>query len=86
LSEGEHYLVEVRSAREIKLFQPVGTDTAIHIRIDSSWNKVLATAYTYDGRALGTVKSVIDGAYVEFKYLANLDGKQVGYYQITPAS
>ncbi len=86
LSMGEHYLVEVRSPTEIKLFQPVGADTNIRIHLDPTWGKMSVTAYTYDGAVLGTVASVINLDNLDFKYRAVLNGKPVGYYQLMPVT
>lgn len=84
LSDGDHYLVEVRSPNEIKLFQPVGADTSIVILKDSVWANVSVNAYSYDGKVLGTVTSAVNGDNVSFTYASMIDDKQVGYYQIVP--
>jgi hypothetical protein len=86
LSEGEHYIVEVRSPTEIKIFQTVGADTDIRIHKDSSWSNITVTAYSYDGRSLGTVTAVMDADNVEFNYVNTINGTPVGYFQIVFAS
>ncbi len=85
LSEGDHYLVEVRSPNEIKLFQPVGADTPVVIHKDSAWEKVSVNAYAYDGTMLGGTSADMSGDHVSFTYVSMMGGKQVGYYQIAPA-
>jgi hypothetical protein len=86
LSDGEHYLVEVRSPIEIKLFQPIGADTNIQIHKDASWSKITVTAYAYDGTSLGAVTAAVSADTVNFKFVTTLNGKPVGYYQIAPIS
>jgi hypothetical protein len=86
LSDGEHYLVEVRSPTEVKLFQPIGADTDIQIHKESSWNKVAVTAYAYDGTSLGAVSAHVNADNVGFNYASTVNGTLVGYYQIIPAS
>jgi hypothetical protein len=86
LSDGDHYLVEVRSADNIKIFQPVGDDTALSVQKESGWNAVTVTAYQYDGTAIGEVDATLDGEHVNWQYAATVDGKPVGYYQIQAAS
>lgn len=85
LSDGDHYLVEVRGAEGIKVFQPVGEDTELHIQKDAAWSDVVVTAYGYDGEALGTAEATLNGDDVQFTYAGQIDGKIVGYYEIAPA-
>lgn len=86
LSEGDHYLAEVRAADSIRIFQPVGDDTELHIVKDSAWDAVTVMAFQYDGTALGEVEAATDGDDVSFTYAATLNGKPVGYYAVQPAS
>ncbi|MBA3870462.1 MAG: hypothetical protein H0X30_15070 [Anaerolineae bacterium] len=86
LSDGDHYLVEVRSPTEIKVFQPVGADMNIHIHKDASWSKVTVTAYGYDGTSLGAVTADVTDDSVKFNYTNTINGRLVGYYQIAPAT
>ena len=85
LSDGEHYLVEVRSGDDIKIFQPVGDDTALTVQKDPAWSAVTVTAYQYDGIPIGDVDASTDGDHIAWQYAASLDGKPVGYYQIQAA-
>jgi hypothetical protein len=85
LSSGEHYLVETRSSDEIKVFQPIGPDTTIHINKYAAWANVTVVAYRYDGTVIARVDAVVSGRDVSFGYAARLNGQAVGYYQLTPA-
>jgi hypothetical protein len=85
LSDGEHYLVEVRSADDIKIFQPVGDDTALSVQKDASWSTVTVTAYQYDGTPISEVGASADGDDIAWQYATVLDGKPVGYYEIQAA-
>jgi hypothetical protein len=82
LSDGDHYLVEVRSTTDIKMFQPVGADTTVHVKILSG-AKATVTAYRYDGTAISAVASTSTNGDLSFVVLAVIDGQSVGYYQIT---
>ncbi|MBX3062153.1 MAG: hypothetical protein KF726_04205 [Anaerolineae bacterium] len=84
LSGGDHYLVEVRSANAIKVFQPLGADTELAIKNMEGWTSATVTAYQYDGTVIGTANAAVSADAITFTYAANVDGKPVGYYQITP--
>jgi hypothetical protein len=86
LSDGDHYIIEVRSTDGIKVFQPLGADTPLQVDGHSLATKVTVTAHRYDGTSIGTVEHTdIDGN-ITFTYRSNLDGQQVGYYEISTAS
>ena len=65
---------------------PIGADTDLHIHADPTWNKVAVTAYAYDGTALGEIEANIADNSISFSYAGTVDGKSVGYYQITPST
>ena len=81
LTPGDHYLVEVRSAEAVRLFQPIGDDTMISIKMVKAGTPVVQ-AYGYDDRLLGTVDSTVSGANVSFMVSGMMDGQAVGYYQV----
>jgi hypothetical protein len=83
LSEGDHYLVEVRSDERIQIFQPVGEDTDLTIANNPDWASVSVTAYLYDGAAIGKVEATVEGGFIQFRYSGVVDGQSVGYYEIT---
>jgi hypothetical protein len=83
LSSGEHSLVETRSPDGLKIFQPIGPDTMIHINKDAAWTDVTVVAHRYDGTVIASVDAVISGSDVSFSYAARLNGQTVGYYQLT---
>lgn len=82
LSSGDHYLVETRSPDGVKIFQPIGPDTAIHVQKDAAWATVKVTAHRYDGTPIAAVDAVISGNDVSFTYSGSLNGQVVGYYQL----
>jgi hypothetical protein len=85
LSAGDHYLVEVRGEDTIKVFQPLGDDTAITIMLADGVHTATVEAYTYDGALIGAVESALEAEIaVTFTVQRVIDGQQVGYYQITP--
>ncbi len=47
LSDGDHYIVETRSDNEIKLYQPVGSDTDIFVNKPENWTGVKVEAFDY---------------------------------------
>jgi hypothetical protein len=85
LSDGDHYLVEVRSPDAVKIFQPVGDDTDISILKDAVWDTVTVTAYQYDGTAIASVDANVEGDDIAFTYSNMLDGRAVSYYEIKAA-
>lgn len=82
LSEGDHYLVELRTADSVKIFQPIGADTSITVRFAGS-SKAVITAYGYDGAKLGTSDGERAGDSIRFNYQGTVGGQAVAYYQIT---
>jgi hypothetical protein len=83
LNEGEHYLVEVRSRDDIKVFQPMGTNTPIHIKKYSSWPGVTIGAYGYDGKFITEIEAVTLKDDVLFDLNMECSAKKVAYYQLT---
>lgn len=86
LSDGDHYIVEVRSTDGIKLFQPLGADTPIQIDAQNFTIRVTVTAHRYDGTSIGAVEHSDADGNITFTYRSSLGGQQAGYYEITPAS
>jgi hypothetical protein len=84
LSDGDHYLVEVRSPEAIQVFQPVGADTPLRIGKPPAWARVTVSAYRYDGTRIGDAEATTSGDTVVFNYASKQDGQPVGYYQLTP--
>ncbi len=82
LSAGEHYLVGTRAEDEIRIFQPVGAETTLHIRIP--WTSVTVAAYRYDGTQIASVEATLAGDEVLFAYRGVVNGEAVGYYRIRP--
>jgi hypothetical protein len=82
LTSGEHYIVEARSEEGIKVFQPIGANTPLHINLPPD-TSVIVTAYTYDGAAISQVASAQLGSDLRFEYDNFVDGQFVGYYLIT---
>ena len=85
LSDGDHYLVEVRAPDAISVFQPLGADTELHINALPNWTSVAVTAYHYDGTPIATIDASLEGSVIAFTYASALNGEQVGYYRISPA-
>jgi hypothetical protein len=83
LNEGEHYLVEVRSKDNIKVFQPMGTNTPIHVKKYSSWPGVTIGAYGYDGEFIAETSAVTLKDDVLFDWNTQCSDKKVMYYQLT---
>ena len=82
LTPGDHYLVEVRANDGIKLFQPVGDDTAIQIMVTNA-DKSVVQAYGYDDHLIETVAATTTNNGVRFEYGATVGGQAVGYYKVT---
>ncbi|WP_245585850.1 DUF6259 domain-containing protein [Paenibacillus pinihumi] len=82
LDTGEHYLLEVRSQDEVKVFQPVGWATSLSVKLPKSWNSGSVISYTCDGEQIGKVESHSDGDMITFKYKSLHEQTKVGYYTI----
>lgn len=85
LSDGDHYLIEIRDKDRIRVYQPLGNDTALCIEKRTGWRGVAVTAHAYDGRPLGEVPATISGSRVTFHYAGTLQGEKVCYYELTPS-
>ncbi len=83
LAEGEHYLVQLRNADNIKIFQPVGKDTPLAIKKNPDWPGVSIKAYRYNGEFIADVKGRADGDYIGFDYQNEISSQEVGYYELT---
>jgi hypothetical protein len=82
LSEGDHYLVVTRAANEVMVFQPVGSDTPLRLRVPG-WAQVTVEACHYDGTAIAPVDTLRDGDAVTFEYAGVVNSEAVGYYRVT---
>lgn len=82
LSGGEHYFVEIRSANDVKVFQPIGADTSLSIQF-AGGSKAIVTAYGYDDKPRGVVDAERVGNNVRFNYEGILNGEIVAYYQVS---
>jgi hypothetical protein len=82
LAKGDHYLLEVRTPEEVKLFQPVGSNTDISIKKPQESNQVTVVAYMHDGTRLDDIQAEEDGEFVSFRYADKLNGMKVGYYLV----
>jgi hypothetical protein len=79
LSDGDHFLVEVRTAANVRLYQPVGEDTTVHLK----WHdKATVSAYRYDGTLIGAVDSTMKGDDVSFRVSSKINDQVVGYYEV----
>ncbi len=85
LSDGDHYLIEVRSPDAIQVFQPIGADTPLSIQVDPAWASTIVTAYHYDGTPISAaVDGTLANGQVTFTYASALSGETVGSYRLTP--
>jgi hypothetical protein len=84
LSDGDHYLIEVKRLNEILIFQPVGSDTPLSIPLPDSGSATVE-AYRYDGSLIAPASAQISGGNLQFTYARSLGGATVGYYRITVA-
>jgi hypothetical protein len=82
LTEGDHYLVEVRDTKGIRVFQPIGVDTIITLTVPSG-KVVTLNAYQLDGKMIKTVPFDRNSTRVKFTYSMTIDAHKVGFYQIT---
>lgn len=83
LSDGEHYIVELREEDSIRIYQPVGADTPLAVRKGPEWAGAEVKAYTYGGSLIGSVDAAADGDLVVFDCQSTIDSQRVGYYELT---
>ncbi|MGE5599094.1 MAG: discoidin domain-containing protein, partial [Bacteroidota bacterium] len=86
LSDGDHYLLEIRGKDLIKVFQPLGGDTPLCVLKPTAWKGVRITAHDYAGRPLGEVPATALKDRVTFMCAGTLQNKRVCYYAIAPSS
>ncbi len=86
LNEGEHYLIEIRSKDSIKVFQPMGTNTPIHVKKYSSWPGVKIETYGYDGKLITEIEATTRKDDVQFDCNMEYSNQKVAYYQLTKSS
>ncbi len=86
LSDGDHYLIEERQAKEIIVRQPVGSDTSISLMVLPGWSAstaLTAQPYSADDCAIGAAQAAtVSGNLVTFNYQPALSGQPVAYYVI----
>jgi hypothetical protein len=83
LDPGDHYLVEVREEDQIKIYQPMGSDTTIRIRMGKKWPHAAASAYRYDGTWIADLPVVEEGDYIRLDYIGLIHEQEVGYVGVT---
>lgn len=83
LSDGDHYLIEVRSEEEIKVFQPLGNDTLLKIKKNPSWPGVKIIAYDFNGQPVTEVEATVLDVMVSFEYSRQYRGQEIAYYSLT---
>lgn len=79
LDAGEHLLVELRAADQIRVYQPIGSDTSLKIKKQADWAHTVATAYEANGRKIAELVASEAGDYVSFDYVSEIKGAKVGY-------
>ncbi len=87
LAGSEHYLIELRSADAITLYQPLGDPADLLLAPLSSWGaagqSIVATAYDSYGYAIGSLPADWTENGVKFTYKSELNGKLASYYILT---
>jgi hypothetical protein len=86
LDAGEHFLVELRGDKQIRMFQPVGSDTTLKIQKIKAWPHVNISAFQADGTKIADIPVTENGDFVQFDYIAQILDKKVGYYGLSEAA
>jgi hypothetical protein len=86
LDSGEHFLVELRNDKQIRVFQPVGSDTTMKIQKIKAWPHVQISAYLANGTKIADIPVIENGDYVQFDYIAQILDKKVGYYGLSESA
>ncbi|WP_040949922.1 discoidin domain-containing protein [Gorillibacterium massiliense] len=82
LDPGDHVLVEVRQDKEIKLFQPVGSDTTVKVAKGKDWPHATAAAYAVDGTKIADIPVEETGNNLRFDYIASILDKKTAYISL----
>jgi hypothetical protein len=87
LPGSEHYLIEVRSADSIKIFQPLGDPCELLIAPLEGWDQsgkaIIAEGYDSNGNQAGKMATDWSAGYFKFAYKPELNGKTVSYYLLS---
>ncbi|REE70497.1 F5/8 type C domain-containing protein [Paenibacillus taihuensis] len=85
LDPGEHYLAESRSKDEIRLYQPIGSDTTVRFRSGEGWAHAIAAAYDVSGKKLVDLPVTENGEFVQVDYIASINKHKTAYIALTPS-
>lgn len=87
LEPGDHYLIEERGASSIRVFQPMGSDTPLTVRLLPGWSSstiLKAEAFGAQGQVLGSAPVTVTSGGVSFQYTQEIGKERVSYYRIAP--
>ncbi|SDX80361.1 discoidin domain-containing protein [Paenibacillus sp. CF384] len=84
LDPGEHYLAEIREKKEIRVYQPIGSDTTLRIKPMKGWKHAHAAAYEADGKKIADIPVAEAGEWLMVDFIADMGGKMAAYVSITP--
>ncbi len=84
LSGGDHYLIEKRTATDIRVWQPMGNDTDITIDLLPVWSTmdIVAQAVDKNSQIIANVPATITTETLTFPYQQQVKGQSVEHYQI----
>ncbi|RXZ79024.1 discoidin domain-containing protein [Paenibacillaceae bacterium] len=82
LEHGEHYLIEIRDADQIRIYQPMGADTTLAVRKGEKWKHAVAAAYRHDGTLLAELPVEEQDDLILVDYIADMAFEQTGYLVI----
>ncbi|QGQ94384.1 discoidin domain-containing protein [Paenibacillus psychroresistens] len=82
LDTGEHNLVEIRDEKQIRVFQPVGSDTSLKVKKIKAWTHVQASAFKADGTKIADIPVEENGEDIKFDYISKILEQQVAYVEL----
>jgi hypothetical protein len=86
LSPGSHDLVVSRTSSAVRVHQPLGAETAISVRLPSSWqagSPVQAAALARDGSVLGPISGTVQNGRFVFACAGSQPGLPAPTYRIS---
>ena len=86
LDFNDHYIVEVREKDEIRVYQPLGTDTTVAIEKGGFGPHLRAFAHRYGGTEIAELPIREEGGFVFFDYIRNIEGETTGYVRLVPSA
>ncbi|OVE80566.1 hypothetical protein BVY01_00005, partial [bacterium I07] len=85
LSQGDHYIIEVRNDNEIIIYYPQGNNTELAVELLPGWSAndpIRVTAYSESDLIIESRFASVEDNFVTFNCRSSIMGIEIGYYRI----